>query len=289
MRLRVDVISLFAERIADSTEARSKLREAFAENAMLDVKAGAKASDAEAEEHADFQGKGIGTSSRAASERLVGLCERASALKPHTVLAINRGEAQKLLRVSLKLEPKERAFSLLHASTLPADWEETPGRRELMAEAAAEAYNRLLLPAMSRELRKEMSKGAEEVAVKVFAKNVEALLMQRPVRGRRILGVDPGFRTGCKLTAIDEEGKACILKRKKWHMHGPHVSHIWHTRTHAPHASHASHTPSTPSCPSVTRHAPCHTHAPCCPPVAHTHARHVWSSRLSSHLSSRLS
>ncbi len=129
--------------------------------------------------------------------------EPVARMAPHRTLAINRAEREDVIRVGIEV-PIERALPLMHevfpvngASPFTAD----------LAEAAQDSFKRLLAPAIEREARAELTRVAEEHAIGVFATNVRHLLLQPPLRGRRILGIDPGFRTGCKLSIIDETGK----------------------------------------------------------------------------------
>ncbi|MBA3826515.1 MAG: RNA-binding transcriptional accessory protein [Ktedonobacterales bacterium] len=124
-------------------------------------------------------------------------------LAPHRVLAINRAEREDVLRVGVEVEP-ERALPIIFAR-YPLD-SASPFATELAA-AAADGYKRLLAPSIEREVRAEITQQAEEHAISIFATNVRNLLLQPPLRGYRILGIDPGFRTGCKISIIDETGK----------------------------------------------------------------------------------
>jgi uncharacterized protein len=124
-------------------------------------------------------------------------------LVPHRVLALNRAEREDVLRVSVSL-PYEQAQSHItrHYPVKIA----SPFAQHL-TEAMEDGYKRLLAPAMEREVRVELARQAEEHAINIFAANLRNLLLQPPLRGRKVLGIDPGFRTGCKLTVVDENGK----------------------------------------------------------------------------------
>jgi uncharacterized protein len=122
-------------------------------------------------------------------------------IPPHRVLAINRGERAKLLRV--KIEADEAAL-VQETESLLTPAEHPHG--EFIRACGRDALQRLVLPSLEREIRREMTEGAEAHAVVVFAKNLRNLLLLPPVRGRRVLAVDPGFKSGCKLAAIDEFG-----------------------------------------------------------------------------------
>lgn len=117
----------------------------------------------------------------------------------HRVLAINRGEREKVLRVSLVLE-EERALRILRSAFLPS---EDP----YMESAIIDAYQRLLFPSIEREIRRDLTNQANQSAIHVFSENLRHLLMTPPIKGKVILGFDPGFRNGCKLAVIDATGR----------------------------------------------------------------------------------
>ncbi len=129
--------------------------------------------------------------------------EPVSRLVPHRVLALNRAEREDVLRVSVDV-PFERAEPLIHRQYQPD--QRSPFANELQT-AIADGYRRLLAPALEREVRAELTRQAEEHAISVFATNLRNLLLQPPLRGERVLGLDPGFRTGCKVAVVDETGK----------------------------------------------------------------------------------
>ncbi len=122
-------------------------------------------------------------------------------IPPHRLLAINRGERSKILRVKIEVDPAalyERAEQRLIRPDHP--------HAEFLRGCLRDALMRLLLPSLDREVRRELTERAELHAVQVFARNLRQLLLQPPVRDRRVLAVDPGFRSGCKLAALDEFG-----------------------------------------------------------------------------------
>ncbi len=124
-------------------------------------------------------------------------------LVPHRILALNRAENEDVLRVSVSL-PYEQVKNNI-TSSYPI--RETSPFAPLLAEAMEDGYKRLLAPSMEREVRVELTRQAEEHAINIFAANLRNLLLQPPVRGKKVLGIDPGFRTGCKVTIVDETGK----------------------------------------------------------------------------------
>ncbi|MFM8321803.1 MAG: Tex family protein [Chloroflexota bacterium] len=128
---------------------------------------------------------------------------RVDRLRPHQVLAINRGEAEKVLRV--KVEVPERDWRTAVEAVFRPD-PRSP-LKGLLEQAANDAAERLLLPAIERDVRRELTERAEAHAIGVFAENLRALLSQPPLAGHTVLGLDPGFRTGCKVAVVDPTGK----------------------------------------------------------------------------------
>lgn len=128
--------------------------------------------------------------------------EPVSKIANHRILAINRGEKEGFLKVSLNLD-KSHGMSVLTGLHVKNDSESA----ELVRRAAEDAYTRLVFPSIEREIRNELTDRACEDSIKVFAKNTAQLLMQPPVKGRVTIGLDPGYRTGCKVAVVDETGK----------------------------------------------------------------------------------
>ena len=129
--------------------------------------------------------------------------EPLSKLPGHRILALNRGEDEKILTVKVSA-PEERILQFLRTKIIVKKNEFTD---ELLAAAAEDAYNRLIAPAIEREIRNDLTEKAEDGAIKVFGKNLVQLLMQPPIAGQTVLGWDPAFRTGCKLAVVDPTGK----------------------------------------------------------------------------------
>lgn len=132
--------------------------------------------------------------------------DRAEALAKipnHRVLAINRGEKEKKLKVKLSLET-EKIHELIAESVIR---NEKSIFYEMLQGTIADAYKRLMAPSIEREMRNMLTERAEAEAVKIFAKNTESLLMTPPVRGKKVIVIDPGYRTGCKVAVLDETGK----------------------------------------------------------------------------------
>lgn len=177
---------IVAEAIAENPTVRGTLREIYGREAMV--------SSSKPDVAKDPQGK---------YRLYYELKLPAARLQPHQVLALNRAEKDGVVRVGIDL-PYTRAGSTI-ARSFPAD-PRSPFASDL-AEASTDSYDRLIGPALERELRATLTEAAEAHAIEVFSANLRPLLLQQPLRGRRILGIDPGFRTGCKVAAIDETGR----------------------------------------------------------------------------------
>ena len=126
----------------------------------------------------------------------------------HRVLALNRGEAEKMLTVKLTA-PTERILRYLEKQTVKRD---NPVTTPVLKEVCRDAYERLIAPAIEREIRGDLTEKAEDGAISVFGKNLEQLLLQPPITGKVVLGWDPAFRTGCKLAVVDATGKVLDTK-----------------------------------------------------------------------------
>lgn len=126
----------------------------------------------------------------------------------HRILALNRGENEKFLTVKIAA-PQERILQYLAKKTIT---NENTYTAPVLREVIADAYDRLIAPAIEREIRNELTERAEDGAISVFGKNLEQLLMQPPIAGKVVLGWDPAFRTGCKLAVVDETGKVLDTK-----------------------------------------------------------------------------
>lgn len=129
--------------------------------------------------------------------------ENVKTIAGHRVLAVNRGEKEGFLKVSLSLD-SEKPLSIIHRAV---DRRVNPLCSDLLIAAGDDAYSRLIFPSLEREIRSELTETAAENAMKVFAVNLKQLLMQPPVKGKTVLGLDPGYRTGCKVAVVDDTGK----------------------------------------------------------------------------------
>lgn len=126
----------------------------------------------------------------------------------HRILALNRGEKEKFLTVKIEA-PEERILRYLEKKVIT---KENPVTGPVLREVIADSYNRLIAPAIEREIRSDLTEKAEDGAISVFGKNLEQLLMQPPIAGKVVLGWDPAFRTGCKLAVVDATGKVLDTK-----------------------------------------------------------------------------
>ena len=126
----------------------------------------------------------------------------------HRVLALNRGEVEKFLTVKVEA-PRDRILQYLAKKVIT---EENPVTEAVLRAVIEDSYDRLIAPAIERDIRNELTEKAEEGAISVFGKNLEQLLMQPPIAGHVVLGWDPAFRTGCKLAVVDATGKVLDTK-----------------------------------------------------------------------------
>ena len=134
--------------------------------------------------------------------------EPVAKLAGHRVLALNRGEAEKVLSVKIEA-PQEDILRFLEKKVITRD---NPNTKPVLQETIADSYDRLIAPAIEREIRADLTEKAEDGAISVFGKNLGQLLMQPPIAGKVVLGWDPAFRTGCKLAIVDATGKVLDTK-----------------------------------------------------------------------------
>ncbi len=177
-------MDIIAEIISDNAEHRKKIREITTREGLLVSKATNPEEDSVYRNYYDFK-------------------EAVSKAVPHRVLAINRGENEKRLSVKVEIDA-EKIFAYLNRAELPG--EDFSGK-EYVQRAIEDAYERLIQPAIEREVRNELTDIAHEQAMKIFKENLKNLLMQPPIRGQVVLGLDPGYRTGCKVGVVDETGR----------------------------------------------------------------------------------
>ena len=177
-------MDIIAESISDNAEYRSWIRRlTMQKGKLLSV-----AKDAEAE---------------SVYEMYYEFEEPVSKLAGHRILALNRGEKEKFLTVKVEA-PEEDILRYLEKQTIR---KENTYTSPVLKETVADSYERLIAPAIEREIRNELTERAEDGAIEVFGKNLHQLLMQPPIAGKVVLGWDPAFRTGCKLAVVDPTGK----------------------------------------------------------------------------------
>ncbi len=141
--------------------------------------------------------------------------EPVNKIVPHRILALNRGEKEEILRVSIKLNTDSMIGYLskkwVHNQNSPA--------APVVLESIEDGYKRLIQPSIEREIRNELTEKGEEQAIHIFSENLRNLLLQPPLKGKMVLGLDPAYRTGCKLAVVDETGK--VLKIAVIYPHPP--------------------------------------------------------------------
>lgn len=177
---------IIAERLADDAALREKIRKISWSRGSL---VSSKRKDAEDE--------------KSIYEMYYEYEEPLSKVVPHRVLALNRGEKEDVLRVTVGF-PADKIIGDLERSVVKR---ESSPATQYVKEALEDSFKRLIAPSVEREIRASLSEKAEAQAIHVFAENLKSLLLQPPLKGRMVLGVDPAFRTGCKLAVIDETGK----------------------------------------------------------------------------------
>ena len=182
-------MDIIAEMISDEAEYRAYIRQAtFEEGKIVSTAKDAKTQSVY-EMYYEFE-------------------EAVSKIAGHRVLALNRGEGEKILSVKIEA-PTERIIRFMTKKIITKENENTT---PALQETIADSYNRLIAPAIERDIRNELTEKAEDGAISVFGKNLEQLLMQPPIAGKVVLGWDPAFRTGCKLAVVDATGKVLDTK-----------------------------------------------------------------------------
>ena len=174
---------IIAEMIADNADLISEVRDRYYKHGLIETEA------VDAEEKTVY-------------DMYYGKHEAICKIPNHRVLAVNRGEKEGKLKVKVSIDA-DSILRLLEKEVIRHDSIFKP----LLIETIEDAYKRLIAPSVEREMRNLLTERAEAEAIKVFAGNTEKLLMVPPVRGKRIISIDPGFRTGCKVAVIDETGK----------------------------------------------------------------------------------
>lgn len=181
------VHEILAETTSDNAEFRKWIRGFTMNNGKMDV----VAKDEDADEKGVYQ-------------MYYEYDKALKTLVPHQVLAINRGEDEDILTVKVVVD-EQKIHDYLFDQTIPAM--AISGAINYVQQANEDAYKRFIQPAIEREIRSTLTEEAEDQAIEVFGENLRNLLLQAPLKGQKILGFDPAFRTGCKLAAVDETGK----------------------------------------------------------------------------------
>ncbi len=180
---------IIAESISDNADYRIYIREATMEEGVVTSMAKDEKAQSVYEMYYNFE-------------------EPVKKIAGHRVLALNRGEAEKILTVKVNA-PVERIRRYLEKMTVTA---ENPYTTPVLQEVIEDSYERLIAPAIEREIRSKLTEDAEDGAISVFGKNLEQLLLAPPIAGKVVLGWDPAFRTGCKLAVVDSTGKVLDTK-----------------------------------------------------------------------------
>ena len=174
---------IIAELISDDASIRKRLRVVTMEHALLTSKASNPEEDSVYAQYYEFS-------------------QPVKQIAGHRVLAIDRGEREGFLKAAVDLD-KEKGLHILYSTYVKGD----SLCAELVRQAAEDSYSRLIFPSIEREIRAELTEQAAEQAIKVFAVNLRQLLMQPPVKGNVAMGLDPGYRTGCKVAVVDATGR----------------------------------------------------------------------------------
>ena len=182
-------MDIIAEDISDNADYRTYIREATMENGILVGRAKEEKAQSVYEMYYDYD-------------------EPVKKVLGHRVLALNRGEAEKFLVVKIQA-PEEDILRYLNTKLIKKD---NPVTTPVIEEITRDAYERLIAPAIERDIRNELTENAEDGAISVFGKNLTQLLMSPPIVGKTVLGWDPAFRTGCKLAIVDATGKVLDTK-----------------------------------------------------------------------------
>ena len=182
-------LDIIAESISDNADYRAYIREATFNEGKITSQAKDEKAQSVYEMYYDFE-------------------EPVNKVAGHRVLALNRGENEKILTVKIEA-PEEQIIRFLEKKVITPENENTT---PALQQAIQDSYDRLIAPAIERDIRNELTEKAEDGAITVFGKNLEQLLMQPPIAGKVVLGWDPAFRTGCKLAVVDPTGKVLDTK-----------------------------------------------------------------------------
>ena len=182
-------LDIIAENISDDAQYRTYIRKLSMKEGLISSQAKDKTAESVYEMYYDFE-------------------ESVNKIVGHRILALNRGEKEKVLTVKIK-PPVDKIITYLEKQIITSDNRFTT---PLLKEAIADSYDRLIAPSIERDIRNELTEKAEDGAITVFGKNLKQLLLQPPIAGHVVLGWDPAFRTGCKLAVVDPTGKVLETK-----------------------------------------------------------------------------
>ena len=172
---------ILAEEISDDAEYRKQIKKVYYREATIQTK-GAKEENPTYKMYNDYT-------------------EKISTIPSHRILAINRGEKEEFLKVSLN-KPDDKIINLISKRII-----KNPNYETVLLETIEDSWKRLIEPSLDREIRSDLTEKADKQAIEVFGKNAKQLLLGAPLKGLTVLGFDPAYRTGCKLAVIDETGK----------------------------------------------------------------------------------
>ena len=176
-------MDIIAESISDNADIRRRIRNIVRLNGLLTSKAAKEDTESVYEMYYNFT-------------------EPLTKIAGHRILALNRGEKEEFLKVGISVE-NDKPLNVIYSAFITGD---SPCANAVKS-AGEDAYERLIFPSVEREIRSELTDTAAEAAIKVFGVNLKQLLMQPPIKGKTVIGLDPGYRTGCKLAVVDKTGK----------------------------------------------------------------------------------
>lgn len=177
---------IIAEMVSDNADIRKYIKSVFVKEGQLTTKSKDESLD-----------------ERKVYEMYYDYHEPINKIVSHRILAINRGENEKIIRVSI-VEPKEKILNFIYGKMVK---DEQSVSATYVMMACDDGYKRLIKPSIEREIRSELKESAEEQSINIFSENLRNLLLQPPMKGKMVLGVDPAYRTGCKYSVVDETGK----------------------------------------------------------------------------------
>ena len=176
-------LDIIAENISDVAEYRKRIKQMCYREAVIKTKASNEEEKSNYEMYYDFS-------------------ENINKIPSHRILAINRGETEKIIKVKIE-KPEDRIIEYIKKDIIKGNTVFT----DILSAAIEDSYKRLIEPSIDREIRSDLTEKAEEKAIKVFGQNAKQLLLGSPIKGKTVIGFDPAYRTGCKIAVIDETGK----------------------------------------------------------------------------------